>query len=57
MKGSKLAGQSLYINPRWNIIPQMELCQFYPSGNQGWRDDSLIMTHDKTNHFKLNMNN
>jgi len=34
MKGSKSAGQSLYINPRWNIIPQMELCQFYPSADK-----------------------
>ena len=34
IKGAKDVSKSLYNNPRWTLMPNFDLCQYYPTGNQ-----------------------
>ena len=42
IKGAKDVSKSLYNNPRWTLMPNFDLCQYYPTGNQTdfWRPQS-----------------
>lgn len=32
IKGAKHVSKSLYNNPRWTLMPNFDLCQYYPTG-------------------------
>ena len=33
IKGAKHVSKALYNNPRWTLMPNFDLCQYYPTGN------------------------
>merc|ERR1712045_682049 len=35
IKGAKHVSKSLYNNPRWTLMPNFYLCQYYPTGKLG----------------------
>ena len=35
IKGAKHVSKSLYNNPRWTLMPNFDLCQYYPTGKPG----------------------
>ena len=35
IKGAKNVSKSLYNNPRWTLMPNFDLCQYYPTGKPG----------------------